>query len=197
MTFSRRQTLAMLSSPFILAAAPPALAANVAGAGEKSGLTAYVFYFDALEGGQISLAAFAGKPILVVNTASLCGYTPQFTGLEALWRRYKDRGLSLIGVPSNDFGGQEPGTGADIAHVAHESYGVTFPLAAKTAVRGPNAHRFYKWAASQRPAETPQWNFHKYLIGADGYVAQVFPTSVEPTDPRVLGAIESQLGGQG
>lgn len=188
---------------FALAAAPLALlpvAARAAGAsapGGKSGLTAYVFSFEGLQGGSISLAAFSGKPFMVVNTASLCGYTPQYGGLQALYRRYKDRGFGLIGVPSNDFGGQEPGTPKDILAVAHEDYGVTFPLTAKTVVRGANANRFYKWAAAERPAETPQWNFHKYLIGTDGYIAAVFPTGVEPGDPRIAAAIEKQLGAQG
>ena len=196
MTFSRRELLSLVSGA-IAAPALPAWAASTASGAAKSQLTAYVFSFAGLEGGAINLAGFAGKPFIVVNTASLCGYTPQFTGLEALWQRFRARGLTVVGVPSNDFGGQEPGTPKDIAHVAHASYGVSFPLAAKAAVRGPEAHRFFKWAAAERPAETPQWNFHKYLIGRDGYIANVFPTGTEPGDPRVIAAIEKQLGGEG
>lgn len=180
---------------FTLAAA--SLAAPAFAASSSSSISAYVFAFDGLEGGSIRLADYAGKPILVVNTASLCGYTPQYTGLQQLHARYKARGLVVIGVPSNDFGGQEPGTPADIAHVAHEDYGVTFPLAAKTSVRGPNAHRFYKWAAQERPAELPSWNFHKYLIGRDGAIAAVFGTGTEPEAPAVIASVERQLGGQG
>src|SRR5246127_1510354 len=134
-------------------------------------------------------ADFAGKPILVVNTASLCGYTPQYAGLQELWTRFHDRGLMIVGVPSNDFGGQEPGTAVDIKETAHHQYGVTFPLAAKAAVKGAAAHPFYKWAAAERPLETPRWNFHKYLIGRDGRIAAVFSTQTEPTDAKVIAAI--------
>ena len=188
MIFNRRTLFPLIAS----ACAAPALAANTA-----SSLTAYVFSFDGLEGGTIRLADYAGKPFLVVNTASLCGYTPQFTGLQALYQRFAKRGLTIIGVPSNDFGWQEPGAAADIAHVAHEDYGVTFPLAAKTLVRGVNAHRFYKWAAQERPAELPSWNFHKYLISREGSIAAVFGTGTEPQAPALVSAIERQLGAEG
>ncbi|MEA2992718.1 MAG: glutathione peroxidase, partial [Alphaproteobacteria bacterium] len=96
-----------------------------------SRITAYAFSFKGLEGADIRLAEHAGKPILIVNTASLCGYTPQYAGLQQLWTRYRDKGLLIVGVPSNDFGGQEPGTATDILETAHKEYGVTFPLAAK------------------------------------------------------------------
>ena len=98
--------------------------------------TAYAFSFAGLDGGSLSLAEHAGKPILIVNTASQCGYTPQFAGLQQLWARYRDRGLLIIGVPSNDFGGQEPGGPAEINKTAHGEYGVSFPLAAKADVKG-------------------------------------------------------------
>jgi glutathione peroxidase len=173
------------------------LAAPAFAAQTSSGITAYTFAFDGLEGGAIALGAYAGKPLLVVNTASLCGFTPQYTGLQALYARYKDQGLTIIGVPSNDFGGQEPGEAADIAHVSHDSFGVTFPLAAKTIVRGPNAHRFYKWAAQERPGELPGWNFHKYLIGRDGKIAAVFPTGVAPADPALVATLERALDAAG
>jgi glutathione peroxidase len=156
--------------------------------------TAYAFSFPALKGDSIRLADYAGRPILVVNTASLCGYTPQYAGLQELWTRFRERGLIIIGVPSNDFGGQEPGGADEIEHTAHQQYGVGFPLAAKTEVRGANPHPFYKWAASERPLETPRWNFHKYLIGRDGRLAAVFATSVSPTDARVVEAIAKELG---
>ena len=111
--------------------------------------TAYAFSFAGLDGGNLALAEHAGKPILIVNTASQCGYTPQFAGLQQLWTRYRDRGLMIIGVPSNDFGGQEPGGPAEINKTAHGEYGVSFPLAAKADVKGPSAHPFYKWAAAR------------------------------------------------
>ncbi len=158
-----------------------------------SRITAYAFSFPALDGGDIRLAEYAGRPLLIVNTASLCGYTPQYAGLQELWTEFHDRGLMIIGVPSNDFGGQEPGGSSEIAETAQHQYGVTFPIAAKAVVKGPNAHPFYKWAADARPKEVPRWNFHKYLIGRDGYIAQAFPSDVEPSDTRVKTAIARAL----
>ena len=161
--------------------------------GGMSRMTAYGLTFAGLTGGEIKLAEHAGKPILVVNTASLCGFTPQYAGLQELWTRYRDRGFFLIGVPSNDFGGQEPGGASEIESTAHQSYGVTFPLAAKAVVKGPNSHPFYKWAAAERPLDTPRWNFHKYLVGRDGHIAGAFPSEIEPTDARVIAAVEREL----
>jgi glutathione peroxidase len=154
--------------------------------------SAHAFAFTALDGQEIRLANHAGKPILIVNTASLCGYTPQYAGLQELWQRYRGRGLMVIGVPSNDFGGQEPGGNAEIDHTAHR-YGVTFPLAAKVEVRGASAHPFYRWLTLERPGEVPRWNFHKYLIDRDGRIKASFPSAVAPTDERVITAIEREL----
>ncbi len=105
-------------------------------------ITAYAFSFPALAGGKIRLADYAGRPILVVNTASLCGFTPQYAGLQQLWSEFRDRGLMIVGVPSNDFGAQEPGGATEIAQTAQHQYGVAFPIAAKAVVRGANAHPF-------------------------------------------------------
>jgi len=176
-----------------LAAFLAAPAAALAQTPAMTRITAYAFSFAGLEGGDIRLSEFTGKPILVVNTASQCGYTPQFTGLQQLYARFHDKGLVVIGVPSNDFGGQEPGTPVEIMKTAHEEYGVRFPLAAKVEVRGANPHPFYRWAASERPLETPRWNFHKYLIGRDGHIAAVFPTAVEPMDARLVNAVAKEL----
>ena len=158
-----------------------------------SRITAYAFSFPALSGDDIRLAQYSGHPLLVVNTASLCGYTPQYAGLQELWTEFHDRGLALVGVPSNDFGGQEPGGSSEIAATAQHQYGVTFPIAAKAVVSGPNAHPFYKWAAAARPKDVPRWNFHKYLVGRDGYIAEVFTSAVEPSDTRVKTAIARTL----
>jgi glutathione peroxidase len=158
-----------------------------------SRITAYAFSFPALEGGDIRLAEYSGHPLMVVNTASLCGYTPQYAGLQELWTEFRDRGLMMIGVPSNDFGGQEPGGTTEIKETAQHQYGVTFPIAAKAVVKGPKAHPFYKWAADARPKDVPHWNFHKYLIGRDGYIAEAFPETVEPSDTRVKTAIARAL----
>ena len=156
-------------------------------------VTAYMFSFPALAGGEIRLSDYAGRPILVVNTASLCGFTPQYAGLQQLWIEFRDRGLVLVGVPSNDFGAQEPGGAGEIADIAQNQYGVTFPMAAKTVVRGANAHPFYKWVATARPNDVPRWNFHKYLIGRDGYIAEAFAEMVEPLDSRVKTAVARSL----
>jgi glutathione peroxidase len=178
----------------LLAGIAPVLYATTAFGQAMSKMTAFAFSFPGLHGETIRLLDYAGKPILVVNTASQCGFTPQFTGLQELWTRFSDRGLMIIGVPSNDFGGQEPGGAAEIEATAHDHYGVKFPMAAKSTVKGANAHPFFKWAASERPRETPKWNFHKYLVGADGHIAAVFDTEVTPTDTRVVTAIAKELG---
>ncbi len=190
MRIDRRHLLTFLAAGL----GSPALAApaNKNGAAMSS-VTAYAFSFDGLKGGSIRLADYAGKPIMVVNTASLCGYTPQYAGLEQLFEQFHERGFVIVGVPSNDFGGQEPGGAAEISATANKEYGVTFPLAAKVDVKGLNAHPFYKWAAAQRPRETPQWNFHKYLVGNDGSIAAVFPTETKPMDTRVIEAVARQL----
>jgi glutathione peroxidase len=177
-----------LMTATIGALASPAMSRTVL-AQAMSRISAYAFSFPALAGGDIRLADYAGYPLLVVNTASLCGYTPQYGGLQELWTQFHDRGLMIVGVPSNDFGGQEPGGSTEIAETAQHQYGVTFPIAAKTVVKGPNAHPFYRWAAEARPNDVPRWNFHKYLIGRDGYIAEVFPETVVPTDTRVKTAI--------
>ena len=176
------------------AASPGFVAPAIAQAPGMNRVTAFAFSFAGLDGKEILLSAHAGKPILLVNTASLCGYTPQYAGLQQLWTRYGGRGLMILGVPSNDFGGQEPGGAKDIAETAQHQYGVSFPLAAKVEVKGAGAHPFYKWAALERPLDTPRWNFHKYLIGRDGRIAAVFPTAIEPMDARVISAIEKELG---
>ena len=160
----------------------------------SSRVTAYAFTFKGLDGKEILLSSYAGHPILVVNTASLCGYTPQYTGLQALWTQYRDMGLMVLGVPSNDFGGQEPGGKSEIEKTAQDDYHVTFPLTEKVAVKGASAHPFYRWAAQERPFDAPRWNFHKYLIGHDGRLKAAFTSAVEPNDPKLIAMIEQELG---
>jgi glutathione peroxidase len=169
------------------------LAPRLTQAAGMSRVTAYAFTFNGLDGNSILLSAYAGRPILIVNTASLCGYTPQYTGLEAVWTRYRDKGLMVIGAPSNDFGSQEPGGAGDIFKTAHDEYHITFPLTEKVAVKGPAAHPFYRWAALERPLEAPRWNFHKYLVGRDGQLKAGFTSAVEPGDPRLVATIEREL----
>jgi glutathione peroxidase len=177
----------------LAAIATPVVTRRAMAEAAMSRITAYAFSFPALEKGDIRLADYAGQPLMIVNTASLCGFTPQYAGLQQLWTEFHDRGLTIIGVPSNDFGGQEPGSASDIVETAQHQYGVTFPIAAKTVVKGSNAHPFYKWAADIRPKDVPRWNFHKYLIGRDGNIAEVFPERVEPTDTRAKTTIARAL----
>ncbi len=155
---------------------------------------AYQFEFAALDGGKLPLAAWRGHPVLVVNTASYCGYTPQYRDLEALWQRYRAQGVVVLGVPSNDFGAQEPGTAAEIKQFCETSYQVDFPLTAKVRVVGAAAHPFYRWAAAALgEAGAPRWNFHKYLIGPDGQLAGTWPSQVRPTDAAITGEIDRAL----
>jgi glutathione peroxidase len=189
MMIDRRTMIATMAS----AAALPFAARSAQAQAAMSRMTAYGFSFQSLKGGDIRLADYAGKPLLVVNTASLCGFTPQYAGLQEIWTQFRERGLTVIGVPSNDFGAQEPGGASDIAQTAEHTYHVTFPITVKTSVKGPNAHPFYKWAAAERPADVPGWNFHKYLVGRDGYLADVFSSRVEPADTRVITAISRTL----
>ncbi len=177
------RTLALLM--VILMTAPSTQAADQ---------TAYDFSFTKIDGGPLPLSTYKGKAVLVVNTASECGYTPQYKDLQALWQRYRDRGLVVLGVPSNDFGGQEPGTEAEIKRFCERQYAVDFPLAAKERVSGGDAHPFYRWAAEVAgEGASPRWNFHKYLIGPDGELAAWFPTKTSPTAAEVTAAIEEAL----
>ena len=157
-------------------------------------MSAYEFSFTSIDGGPLALKAFAGKPVLVVNTASLCGYTPQYKDLEALWRRYRERGLVVLGVPSNDFGDQEPGTEAEIKTFCTSNFGVDFPLARKEKVIGGEAHPFYRWIATEAGEDAaPRWNFHKYLIGPDGALAGAWPSRVSPLAREITEEIEALL----
>lgn len=184
-----RRHLLMAATGLVL----PALLPRPSFGTAMSHITAYAFTFKALDGGDIALASYAGHPILVINTASQCGYTPQFAGLQELWTRYHDRGLMMLGVPSNDFGGQEPGGAKEIHATAEGEYHVTFPLTEKETVKGPAAHPFYRWAAQELPTQKPKWNFHKYLIGRDGHLKAGFTSAIEPTDPIVISTIEREL----
>lgn len=151
------------------------------------------YSFPGLESGKPrSLCDFSGKVVLVVNTASRCGYTPQYEGLEALYRRYQKRGLVVIGFPSNDFGAQEPGSNQEVARFCKFNYGVSFPMFEKSAVSGPQANPFYA-ALAQRTGAAPRWNFHKYLIDRNGNRVLSFESAVTPNAPRLTREIERLL----
>lgn len=157
--------------------------------------TAYQFNFDGLMTPHVPMTAFRGEVVLVVNTASRCGFTPQYEGLQQIYNEYHGRGFEIVGVPSNDFAGQEPGTAQEIADFCRLNYGVTFPMAARADVIGAHRHPFYQWAeAGLGHAAVPQWNFHKILIGRDGRLITAFPTRTTPTSAEVRAAIEAALG---
>jgi glutathione peroxidase len=156
-------------------------------------MSAHEFQFNSIDGEAFALGRYAGKLVLVVNTASECGLTPQYRGLQSLWERYRDRGLVVLGVPCNDFGAQEPGSEAEIKNFCTSQYKVGFPLTAKNAVVGNGAHPFYRWAVQQTGAAAPRWNFHKYLIGADGELIRSFDSAVAPDDKALVGEIETHL----
>ena len=145
-----------------------------------------------LDGKPRSLCEFSGKVVLVVNTASACGYTPQYAGLEALYKRYAARGLVVIGFPSNDFGGQEPGSNREVAEFCSVNYGVSFPMFEKGVVSGAQANALYAELA-KRGDGPPRWNFHKYLIDRSGERVAAFPSAVDPDSPRFRREVEKRL----
>ena len=152
--------------------------------------TAHDFTFTSIDGETLPLSQYRGKAVLVVNTASFCGFTYQYEGLQKLWETYRGRGLVVLGVPSNDFGNQEPGSNAEIKKFCEVRY-VDFPLTSKVHVRGTDAHPFYQWASEELGAgAAPGWNFHKYLVAPDGTLAGHFPSAVEPDSEALLAAIE-------
>lgn len=156
--------------------------------------SAYDFAFDSLDGQPLPLTTFKDKVVLVVNTASKCGLTPQYDGLEKLYSAYKDKGLVVLGVPCNQFAGQEPGTAEEIQTFCSTTFGIDFPMTAKVDVKGDTAHPFYKWAEAElgEPA-APVWNFHKILIGKQGEAIRAFGPRTEPLDGEVTAAIEAAL----
>lgn len=139
-----------------------------------------------------NLCQYAGKVVLVVNTASYCGFTNQYEGLEALYAKYGSKGLVVLGFPSNDFGKQEPGNSKEIADFCYNTYGVKFPMFAKSVVSGPAPNPLYVDLIKQT-GKTPAWNFHKYLIDRHGKVVESFPSKVTPDDKKLVGAVEKAL----
>ncbi len=148
---------------------------------------------DDILGDREDLCRYAGKVVLVVNTASQCGYTPQYKGLQALHERYKSKGLVILGFPSNDFGRQEPGSNKEIAEFCDRTYAVKFPMHAKVSVQAGGSPFYDALAAAT--GERPRWNFHKYLVARDGRVAS-FPSAVEPESPAFVKRVEELLAGR-
>ena len=156
--------------------------------------SAYDFTLPAIDGGELDLKAYQGRPLLLVNTASQCGFTPQYDGLQALWTTYKERGLVVIGVPSNDFGNQEPGSRDEIKEFCSVNFNIDFPMSDKVSVRGENAHPLYKWLVSELGASArPRWNFYKYLIDAEGQPVTYFSSMTRPNASKITEAVNAAL----
>ena len=155
------------------------------------------FTVDDIEGRPVNLARYQGQVLLIVNVASYCGNTPQYASLQGLYEKYRERGFSVLGFPANEFGGQEPGTNAEIAEFCQKNYGVEFDMFSKIVVRGTGQHPLYKHltSASTNPkfAGEVSWNFEKFLIGRDGQIAGRFLSPVEPLSAQLVGAIEAAL----
>lgn len=156
--------------------------------------SAHGFAFTSIEGEPLPMEGFAGRPVLVVNTASMCGFTYQYAALQRLWAAYRERGLVVLGVPSNDFGGQEPGSGAEIKTFCEINFDVDFPLTEKVHVKGDASHPLFVWLRRQLgPEAGPRWNFHKYLIAPDGRAVASWPSSTDPGSPEITAAVDRLL----
>ena len=162
---------------------------------KETSQTAYDFEFESLTSEKkIKLSEFKGKVILIVNTASNCGFTKQYKTLQELYTNYKDKGLVIIGVPINDFGNQEPGSSEEISNFCKYNFGVEFPMTKKEIVSGKNAHPFYKWCRQTLGfGSAPKWNFHKYLINKNGKLIDYFNSTTAPDSDKLVKAINQAL----
>lgn len=171
-----------------------AFLALVIAAPQASAATAYDFEFDSIDGESLPFSTYEGKSVLVVNVASYCGYTPQYEALQSLWETYQDQGLVVLGVPSNDFGNQEPGSNEEIKEFCDINYSINFPMTDKYVVKGDEAHPFYQWAReSFGETAEPGWNFHKILVGPDGTVSAAFESKVTPESDELIDAVTASL----
>ncbi len=156
--------------------------------------SAHDFTFTNIDGTPMPMTAYQGQVVLAVNTASACGFTPQYDDMQALYETYQDQGLVVLGIPSNDFGGQEPLSAEGIKEFCEVNFNITFPMTDKTVVKGGNAHPFYQWAADELGMiAKPRWNFHKYLIGRDGQLINWYSSTTSPTSSKVKKAVEAAL----
>ena len=184
-------SLVVLAAAFVLAGP-----ATQTGAEEPASPAVIDHTVTTLEGDSLDLSTFRGRPLLIVNTASKCGYTPQYAGLQRLHERYGERGLVVIGFPCNDFMGQEPGTAVEIGEFCRKNYGVSFQMMAKVHAKGPDIAPIYRTLTEQTAKDIRgeiKWNFTKFLVDADGHVVARFGSSVEPEDPALTAAIEKLL----
>jgi glutathione peroxidase len=173
-----------------------AVAGLAPAAGRAQPQGAHAFRFDSIDGGKVALADWAGRPILVVNTASRCAFTPQYDALQALWDGRRDRGLVVLGAPSRDFGRQEYEDEGAIKDFCEVNFAIDFPMTRLVKVKGPDAHPFYAWAREAGRTQdlpAPRWNFHKYLVAPDGSLAGAWGSSTPPDHPEILAAIDALL----
>ena len=155
---------------------------------------AYNYKFKSIDGSILNLSKYKNNVLLIVNTASRCGFTRQYTALQSLWDQYKSRGLVVLGVPSGDFGNQELSSNKDIKEFCTINYNINFPMTTRSHVKGPKSHPFYKWAITQVGfTGKPQWNFHKFLIGPNGQIVDWFSSVTKPDSQKVRAKIEEQL----
>ena len=155
---------------------------------------AYDFNFNDLDGSPLKLSEYKNKVIIVINVASQCGFTKQYEDMQKVWEAYQDKGIIMLGVPSNDFGNQEPGTSEEIKNFCEAKFGITFPMTEKIIVKGENAHPFYKWARENHgKSAIPKWNFHKIIIGKDGKVIDTFASLTNPSSNKFIKVIEKAL----
>lgn len=150
------------------------------------------FTLNDIDGKPVPLAEYKGKVVLIVNVASKCGFTPQYTGLEALYEKYKDQGFVIVGVPANNFGAQEPGTNDEIKTFCTRKYNVSFPMMSKVSVKGDDITPLYKYLTTTKGGDV-KWNFTKFLIGKDGQIAERFESAVKPDAPELTSAVETAL----
>ena len=155
---------------------------------------AYDFAFKDLDGSQLNLADFRDKVIVVINVASQCGFTTQYEDMQNIWVKYQSKNVVILGVPSNDFGQQEPGNNQEIKNFCEAKFGITFPMTEKVSVKGENAHPFYKWAKENHgKSAIPKWNFHKIIIGKDGKIKDTFASITNPSSKKFIRAIEKAI----
>ena len=154
----------------------------------------YDFKIKSIKGNEIDLSKFKGKTVLMVNVASKCGFTKQYEGLQDLWSKYKKRGLIVLGVPSNQFGNQEPGTEKEIKEFCEVNFNINFPMTSKVDVKGENAHEIYKWALKNHgKSAVPKWNFHKILINSEGKIEETYMSFTKPNSQKIINKIEKLL----
>ena len=155
---------------------------------------AYDFQFKDLDGSSLSLSEYKGKIIIAVNVASQCGFTKQYEDMQNVWEKYQSKGIVMLGIPSNDFGKQEPGTNTEIKNFCEAKFGITFPMTEKVSVKGESAHPFYKWAEKNHgKSAIPKWNFHKIIIGKEGKIDDTFTSITSPSSKKFIKALEKAL----